>query len=281
MSSRDSVLVRTPEGIEFALPLAGFFSRMLAFSIDFGVISTAGLVLGRVAAALQLINVDTIQAIALVIYFATSLLYGMAMEWLWRGQTIGKRLLGLRVVEASGLRLRPAQIILRNILRSVDLLPGLYLVGGAACVLSRRRQRLGDIAAGTIVVRTPKLWQPDVRQLLGSHFNSLSERRHLAARLRQKTPPQVARLALEALLRRDELDPVARLELFRSFAEFFEGLVPFPAEVTEQISPEQYVRNAVEILFTKPAMKTGTQRKALLEGRNQGTELPLALGGKN
>jgi uncharacterized RDD family membrane protein YckC len=265
MSASDSVLVRTPEGIEFALPLAGFFSRMLAFTIDLAVILAAGTLIGRLTAALQMLNIDTFQAIFMVVYFATSLLYGMLTEWLWRGQTVGKRMLGLRVVEASGLRLRPAQIIVRNLLRFVDLLPGLYLVGGVACVSSPRRQRLGDIAAGTIVIRTPKLWQPDVEQLLGARHNSLAEHRHLAARLRQKVQPQVGRLALEAVLRRDQLEPAARIKLFRAFSDYFEALVPFPAEVSEQLSPEQYVRNAVEVLFTKPAKQTASLRGPLAD----------------
>lgn len=253
MTSSETVMVRTPEGIEFTLPLAGFFSRMLAFVIDLAVIAAAGIVLGRLTAAMQLLSVDTYQAIVVILYFAVSLLYGMLTEWWWRGQTIGKRLLGLRVVEAGGLRLRPAQIIVRNLLRFVDLLPAFYLVGGATCVLSPRRQRLGDIAAGTIVIRTPKLWQPDVAQLLGNKFNSFAEHRHLAARLRQKAPPEVARLALEAVLRRDDLNPAARLDLFLAFADYLRALVPFPDEASEPLSQEQYVRNAVDILFRRPA----------------------------
>src|SRR5262249_14817359 len=152
-------------------------------------------------------------------YFVISILYGIVAEWVWRGQTIGKRLLGLRVVEANGLRLKPAQIVIRNLLRAVDFLPMFYLAGGLACVLNKRRQRLGDIAAGTIVIRTPKLSEPDVEQLLANKFNSLAEHRHLAARLRQKASMHVAPVALEAILRRDELQPASRLTVFRELAD--------------------------------------------------------------
>jgi hypothetical protein len=56
-------------------------------------------------------------------------------------------------------------------------------------------------------------------------------------------------VALEALLRRDEIEPEARLELFGDLARHFKGLVEYPAEVVEQMSDEQYVRNVVEVLF--------------------------------
>ena len=78
-------------------------------------------------------------------------------EWYWRGQTVGKRVLKLRVMDEQALRLEFSQIVVRNLLRFVDFLPGLYLVGGTACVLSRRFQRLGDLAANTIVVRNPEV----------------------------------------------------------------------------------------------------------------------------
>ena len=252
----EGVLVRTPEGIEFDLPLAGPFSRMLAFAVDFAAIAAAGALLARLAGPLQIISADAAQTAITVLYFAISLLYGILTEWFWRGQTIGKRLLGLRVVEASGLRLRPSQIIVRNLLRFVDLLPALYLVGGVCCVLSSRRQRLGDIASGTIVIRTLQLKEPDVDQFLGRKFNSLAEQRHLAARLRQKVPTKVAHLALEAILRRDEIQPGARLVLFREFADYLKALVPYPADVIEQLTDEQYVRNVVDVLFRHTSLDT-------------------------
>jgi uncharacterized RDD family membrane protein YckC len=258
------VLIRTPEGIEFALPLAGPFSRMLAFAVDLAAILAAGTLLARLAAPLELISADAEQTAITVLYFALSLLYGILTEWLWRGQTIGKRLLGLRVVEANGLRLRPSQIVIRNLLRFVDLLPGLYLVGGVSCILSARRQRLGDIAASTIVIRIPERREPDVDQILGRKFNSLAEVRHLAARLRQKVPADVAHLCLEAMLRRDQIQPAARLILFREFAGYLKTLVPYPAETVEQLTDEQYVASAVDVLFQRSsriAMKANSAKR--------------------
>ncbi len=241
--------IRTPEGIEFALPLAGPVSRMLALLVDLGVVVAIGKVVQQILAPLGFFGKDFSNAVLIVAYFAISLAYTALAEWLWRGQTVGKRLLGLRVVDAGGFRLEPSQVIVRNLMRFVDALPALYFVGGIACLVSRHRQRLGDLAAGTVVIRAPKPARPDLDQLLGGKYNSLAEIRHLAARLRQKVQPEVAAIALEALLRRDELEPEARLELLGEMAQYYKGLVEYPAEVVEQMSDEQYVRNVVEILF--------------------------------
>lgn len=245
--------IRTPEGVEFALPLAGPISRMLAFTLDLLVVMTVCEVARRILAPLGFFGEDFSKAVLILAYFVVSLVYMMLAEWLWRGQTVGKRLLRLRVVDAAGLRLEPSQLIVRNLMRLVDGLPVLYLVGGIACLASRHKQRLGDLAAGTVVIRAPKFEPPDLDQLLGGKYNSLREIRHLAARLRQKVRPEMASIALEALLRRDEIEPQARLALFGEMAEQFRGLVEYPAEVVEQLSDEQYIRNVVEILYKREA----------------------------
>ncbi len=247
----DTLTIRTPEGIEFALPLAGPVSRMLALVVDLAVVMTIAKVAQQILQPLGLLGKDFSEAIRVVAYFVISLMYMAVAEWLWRGQTVGKRLLGLRVVDAGGLRLEPSQEMVRNLMRFVDGLPALYLVGGIACFASRHRQRLGDLAAGTVVTRAPKLSRPDLDRILGGKFNSLAETRHLAARLRQKVSPELSAIALEALLRRDEIEPQARLALFGEMAEHFRGLVEYPAEAVEQISDEQYVRDVVEVLYGK------------------------------
>ncbi len=248
--SRDnSLLIRTPEGIQFALPLAGPFSRMLALIVDLAAVAALSSVLEKVLAPLLIFGRDVAGGVIILMNFVLAVIYAIVAEWLWRGQTVGKRLLGLRVVDARGLRLEPSQVIVRNLLRFVDQLPVLYLVGGIACVFHRHRQRLGDIAAGTVVVRTPKLARPNLDQLLAGKYNSLAESRHLAARLRQKIDPEIARIALESLIRRDQLDPTARLALFAQLADHFRALVPYPPEVTEQLADEPYVRDVVELLY--------------------------------
>lgn len=245
----NTLLLRTPEGIVFSLPLAGPVSRFLAWGVDVACILAATSLLREILGVFG--SSGFASATYVVAYFAISIGYGIAFEWYWRGQTLGKRMLNLRVMDVQALRLEFGQVVVRNLLRSIDLLPGLYLAGGTACVLSRRFQRLGDLAANTIVVRHPVIAQPNLEQLLGGKFNSLLEYRHLAARLRQRTSPQAAAVALEALLRRDELEPQARLQVFDGLARHFRSLVEFPSEAIEQSSDEQYVRNVVEILYRR------------------------------
>lgn len=241
--------IRTPEGIVFSLPLAGPVARFLACLVDLACVAATGSLVATLVGWIGLLNLDIASAFITVAYFVVSIGYGIATEWLWRGQTVGKRLLKLRVLDEQGLRLTFSQIVVRNLLRFVDALPVFYLVGGVAMLATRRAQRLGDYAANTVVVRTLPVEEPDLDQILAGKYNSLRGHPVLAARLRQRTTPEEGALALRSLLRRDTLDPPARLELFRDIAGHFRDLVEFPPEATEGIADEQYVRNVVDIVF--------------------------------
>jgi len=242
-------LIRTPEGISFAQTLAGPMSRCLAWGIDCAIIIGLSWATGMVVGFFGLISPDFAQALAVLAYFVISIGYGILLEWIWRGQTMGKRVLRLRVVDAEGLRLQINQVVIRNLLRFVDMLPAFYLVGGVVSLLNRRYQRLGDIAANTVVVRAPKLTEPDLDQLLAGKYNSLREHPHLEARLRQRVSPAEAAVAMRALLRREGLDPRARVELFGELAGHFRAIVTFPPEAVEGMPDEQYVRNVVDVLY--------------------------------
>jgi uncharacterized RDD family membrane protein YckC len=250
----NTLLIRTPEGIVFSQLLAGPLSRFLAWLIDLFCVLALTMLLGTLLAVLQVISVGIAQAVGLLLQFVVMIGYAICCEWRWRGQTLGKRILRLRVVDAQGLRLKFSQVVIRNLLRFVDMLPFFYLVGGIACAVSRRAQRLGDLAANTLVVRIPKIAEPNLDQLAAGKFNSLRNYPHLEARLRQRVSAQEAALALQALVRRDLLDPAARVELFAQIAEHFHGKVPFPPEATDGVADEQFVRNVVDSLY-RPSRK--------------------------
>jgi uncharacterized membrane protein SpoIIM required for sporulation/uncharacterized RDD family membrane protein YckC len=244
-----TLVIRTPEGITFSMLLAGPVTRLLAWAIDLFCILAVSIVLNQALSLLVVISQDLSRAFYMLTYFLVSIGYGIAAEWHWRGQTVGKRLLRLRVMDAQGLRLRFSQIVIRNLMRFVDSLPAFYLVGGAVCLVSRHAQRLGDFAANTIVVRNPKVAEPDLDRLMSGKYNSLREYPHLGARLRQRVTPREAGIALQALIRRNELDPLARVELFERISSHFRAAVEFPEEATHGVSAEQYVSNVVDILF--------------------------------
>jgi len=244
-----TLTIRTPEGIVFSQLLAGPVTRFLAWILDFLCVVALTMGIGRLLTPLQLINANISAAIYTICYFLISIGYGIVCEWAWRGQTVGKRLFRLRVVDAEGLRLQFSQIVIRNLLRFVDLLPGPYLLGGAVCLLSPSCQRLGDIAGNTIVIRQPRIREPDLDQLISGKFNSLRQYPHLAARLRQRISAGEAALALQALLRREEFEPLARVSLFARLAEYFRSRVEFPPDAIEGIADEQFLRNIVDILY--------------------------------
>ncbi len=247
--SYTTLTIRTPEGITFSLPLAGPVTRFFAWAIDLAVIAAASLVLRIVTLPFHLVLPDITVALVMVVYFGVSMGYGMAFEWFWRGQTLGKKLLGLRVVDQRGLRLRFSQVAVRNLLRAVDSLPVFYLVGGIACVLNRYAQRLGDYAANTVVIRRRAVAPYDASQIGAVKYNSFRDYPHLEARLRRIVSQEEAALAVEALMSRDSFEPNARTEVFRDFADHFRSKVTFPEDATLGLTDEQYVRNAVDSLF--------------------------------
>lgn len=245
----NTLVITTPEGIEFSYLLACPLTRFFAWIIDFCCIASVISIITIVMQLFAIISPGMAQAALLLLYFAITIGYGILTEWFWRGQTVGKRLFKLRVIDEQGLRLQFAQVVIRNLLRFVDALPVLYLVGGIACLLSKQSQRLGDFAANTIVIRTPKLVEPDLTLIANDKYNSLRDYPHLEARLRQQVKPDEAALALKAVMRRNELDPEARIDLFGELATHFQAHVAFPEEACLGLTDEQYVRNVVETLF--------------------------------
>jgi len=248
--------IRTPEGIIFAYPLAGPITRSLAWAIDGAVLVGLVFVVSIVLGFFGAISRDFSEALVAMAVFVLSFGYSIAFEWFWRGQTVGKKIMRLRVMDADGLRLQFHQVLMRNLVRFADILPGCYLVGGVTSLLSRKAQRLGDIAAGTIVVHHRQPAAPDLEQLLGGKFNSLRTHLHLCARVRQRTSPEEASLILQALLRRDEFEPADRVKLFAELASHFKGLVSFPPELLEAMPDEQFLRNIVDILFRTGGAKS-------------------------
>jgi hypothetical protein len=117
--------------------------------------------------------------------------------------------------------------------------------------LFRSGQRLGDLAANTVVVWNPSPAQPDFTQLFSGKFNSFTQYPHLCARLRQTVSPREADIALSALLRRDQFEPDARVNVFRELHDHFRSRLTFPQDATDGLSDEQMIRNLVGVLFHK------------------------------
>lgn len=246
----------TPEGVLFRLPLAGPASRFYAMMLDVIIVLAAVNGLGYVLYFL-LRKAPGFEAMTITLAeFAIGFAYGALLEGFWNGQTIGKRLFHLRVIDQSGLPLRIEQAWVRNLMRVFDALPLAYLVGGIAVLSSPIMQRFGDRVAGTLVVRETPLPAPADEVWNRQKYNSFWDHPAVAARLRRAATPELASLIQDGLRRRNELAPYARREIYRDLAAYLQTEVaPFPVELVEMLSDEQYLINAAGVIFghQKPA----------------------------
>jgi len=173
-------LIRSPEQVALDVEIAGPMSRAMAFSIDYGIILIVETVLfiGLLFVAMSMIEVEqltvyvdqaqqdlergevtgqpwmlAVLAVWIVLEFVLQFAYFVASELLMQGRSLGKALVGLRVVREGGLPVTLRESTIRNLLRMVDMLPVSYLVGLVSMICSEQTRRLGDFGAGTIVIR--------------------------------------------------------------------------------------------------------------------------------
>ena len=150
----DRIEIRTPEGLNLEMTLAGLGSRGAAAIIDTLIIVALALVVflpfrnsgGSLPVRIMLIAAPT------ALFFG----YHLAFETIGRRQSPGKRLLRLRVVQSDGSPIGAVGSLVRNLIRIVDFLPAFYLIGITAVFATTQNQRLGDLAAGAVVVMEPK-----------------------------------------------------------------------------------------------------------------------------
>ena len=158
------VAVETPEGVELEFSPAGPVPRALAWIVDacirFAVYTALASVL-RLAGGIGM-------GALLVGLFLLEWFYPVGFEVLGRGQTPGKKLLGLRVLRADGAPVGWSRATVRSLLAFADFLPFGFAAGLAAMLLGRRCQRLGDLAAGTVVVHQSQDAQGLARPPLGA-----------------------------------------------------------------------------------------------------------------
>jgi uncharacterized RDD family membrane protein YckC len=140
--------VATPEGIELTLHLAGPVPRAMAWAIDLAI--RVAIVLAVMFGALQFGRAGW--GVVLLTAFFVEWLLPAWLETAWRGQTPGKRMMRLAVLNDDGTPVRWPAALTRNLLRAVDFLPFLYGAGLVSMLVSRDFKRLGDLAAGTVVV---------------------------------------------------------------------------------------------------------------------------------
>ncbi|HEU5314848.1 MAG TPA: RDD family protein [Chloroflexota bacterium] len=167
-AGQDDYSVLTPERVSLAFDIAGIGSRAAAALIDTAIqavlffavavvnfLASLADAFDRLGSAGPWLVVASIILVALVGFF---LLWGyyIVFEIVWSGQTPGKRALGIRVIRENGYPIRPGDAVVRNLVRIVDAPPFGAVLGSVVMLLNDRAKRLGDFAAGTIVVRETK-----------------------------------------------------------------------------------------------------------------------------
>jgi uncharacterized RDD family membrane protein YckC len=140
--------VETPEGIDLPLRPAGLMVRALAFTLDLGL---RGLILGLLFTVLAFLG-KLGAGLGSILLFVVSWWYMVLFEVLNQGRSPGKQWMGLRVVHDDGTPVGWSASLLRNLLRFVDLLPFGYFLGAISCLQHPGFKRLGDLAAGTLVI---------------------------------------------------------------------------------------------------------------------------------
>lgn len=238
--------VLTPENVRFHHTLAGPGTRLLAWLLDLLVVMGLLGVVGIVFAIAAEIFGDYATAVYGIVAFVLSTGYWIALEHRWEGRTLGKRALGLRVVGERGLRLTLGQVILRNLLRLVDLLPGPAAVGGLFCILHPEHRRVGDLVAGTLVVRERRVPAPE-RIRGATKLAARGPKLSLPRDLRRRVPPAERELLLDLCMRRDALDDGVRLQLFAQVAARYRDRLQLDQDVV--LSDENLVLALTARLF--------------------------------
>jgi uncharacterized RDD family membrane protein YckC len=167
VSNLDSnLLIDTPENLVLEAEIAGFGSRFMAALIDYIIIYVVLITFGCLFARSITFETDNKEwgiALFFLIQFVVFFFYHLIFEFILNGQTPGKRQIGLRVVQSNGMPLTVTGLLIRNFVRLVDFLPIFYGVGLLSLFVTKNTQRLGDLAARTLVIREQK--QLTVRSL--------------------------------------------------------------------------------------------------------------------
>jgi uncharacterized RDD family membrane protein YckC len=217
--------VATPERVSLSLPVAGIGYRCLAYLADLCLIFLFWVV---AYFAFTLLVSDVLgffqglsgiaQTLLVVGAFATQWVYWTLAEVLMHGQTPGKRLVGIRVVRVDGSPVGVLESAVRNLVRVVDSLPGIYAVGVLSVLLTRQHRRLGDLLAGTILVREERI---DLDKYTAPAAEPTAV----------PSPGRAARLAAEDvelllsfLARAPQFEPAARTRLGTKLVERYGGL---------------------------------------------------------
>ena len=187
LATEDILIIETPERVPLHFALASIGNRFLACAIDhtiqllaLGLIAIAALILANFSFVEQtMANAPKwVYAVMIIVLYLVFSGYFAFFEWIWSGQTPGKRWLKLRVIREDGRPVTFWEACVRNLLRSFDMQPApFYSLGLIAVFATRRDQRVGDMVAGTVVVREREAEAPAFAQVFAAPVSDPAMRR--------------------------------------------------------------------------------------------------------
>lgn len=235
-----SLPIETPEGITFDYELASLMTRSWAYLIDLAVRAVIVIVLSVVLMAALAPIIKAGIGLWLIVTFVVEWGYYVVLEMLMDGQSLGKRLLSLRVVKVAGHPIGFFDSVLRNLLRAADIMPFTYAAGIISVMVTRRFQRLGDLAAGTIVVHERKNW-------FGGRLPKIDPKLAQAGHRQVVLSNRERRLLQEFMLRKDRLHPDRREQIAEILAVPYQRRFSLPKEANHtDLLVKLHVANAEE-----------------------------------
>jgi uncharacterized RDD family membrane protein YckC len=257
----DQLNIATPEQVELSFPIAGVGSRFVAILLDsliqFGTILLLVLLFALIATIFpgsaghksgnseMSISDKWVIAILILIGFTLYTGYYILFEAFWHGQTPGKRVMKLRVIKDSGRQITFFESLARNTIRIVDSLPSMYLVGVLSMLCTRANKRLGDLAAGTVVVHE----RSDDQPMLHVSQTTLLTPQALDLKPWASTPAASAAIPADAIRRLTAQDLIV-IEAF--FARALDLTLEVRASIADRIASQMAARMGVAVPAGNP-----------------------------
>jgi uncharacterized RDD family membrane protein YckC len=241
------------EKVPIVYRVAGLGARFLAWLVDLQLMLAAFLFIGLYAQVWEIARQGLGIAVFAVVTFVVQWGYFVLWEWLWYGQTPGKRLVGIRVIDWQGSSMSFGQAAVRNVLRVADglpllvpdFMPVLYGVGFLVAACNREQRRLGDLAAGTLVVYVEARTQALQELLQQEIARGIPRQQMWRQRLEQLGRTQKQTL-LDLCQRREQLRLRERTRLFTAVADYFRQHLDLAPQATQ--SDEKFILQLAAVL---------------------------------
>jgi len=246
----ESITISTPEGLELRLQLAGLGSRFIAGAVDLAIMLALLAILALIVGPVAGLSSGVSGVVYVIGAFVILLFYPILFEVWGPGQTPGKRMSNLRVLRDSGTPVDLPASSIRNLMRLIDGPLLLYIPSIVSIAVTRRNQRPGDVAAGTIVTReqpAPRRPRKRAPAVVGSPAGPDVEESADRWDTSSVTPQEVAAVR-RFLERRESLERRARRELAVRLAD---GLRPKVSSAPPDLGPERFLEELERIKRTR------------------------------